>query len=455
MVRVLEHGPRLIKNNYALIMKNTSIKQIILKLLNSISSEKEIKKYLEKFSSDGPHFAIIKVGGAIIQNDLENLASALAFLNQVGLRPIIIHGAGPKLSSELDDREIEYDFIDGKRVTSDAVLKVAEELFKQENSKLLKALSENNVNAKPLFRNVFNCTISDKKLGFVGNIESIDMEPIYDAINDESLPIIAPLGTTKDGQTVNINADIAAVALGKHLQPEKMIFLTEVGGIYDAHQNIISAINLNSDFRELINSKWLHSGMKLKLEQIRELLNSLPSKASVSITKPQYLTKELFTDAGSGTLIKKGHKVQSFNTLNDKQKITLQEIIESGFNGCLSPDFLSKIEESKFYLSDCQRAAIVMSYDSSIPYMDKFAVMNKAKGEGLGSAVWNKMRESNPQLFWRSRSSNPINKFYINVCDGFQKYENWNIFWIGIEDYKILSLCINYAANKSTSVNYE
>ena len=94
------------------------------------------KKYLEKFSSDGPNFAIIKVGGAIIQNDIENLASALAFLNQVGLKPIIIHGAGPMLSTELDQRGIKYDFIDGKRVTSHSALMVAEELFKQENKKL-------------------------------------------------------------------------------------------------------------------------------------------------------------------------------------------------------------------------------------------------------------------------------------------------------------------------------
>ena len=436
-------------------MKNNSTKKIILKLLNSISSEREIKKYLEKFSSDGPNFAIIKVGGAIIQNDIENLASALAFLNQVGLKPIIIHGAGPMLSSELDQRGIKYDFIDGKRVTSHSALMVAEELFKQENKKLLQALSANNVNAKPLLSNVFNCSISNKELGLVGDVQSINMEPINKLLNNGCLPIIAPLGITKDGQIVNINADIAAVALGKHIQPEKMIFLTETGGIIDSHQNIISTINLNADFNELMQAEWLHSGMKLKLQQIEELLNSLSSKASVSITKPQYLTKELFTDSGSGTLIKKGHIIKEFENLSNTQENTLKEIIESGFNGYLSSNFLTEIEHNKFYLSHCNRAAIVMSYDSNIPYMDKFAVMDSAKGEGLGSAVWKKMRESNSQLFWRSKSSNPINKFYINVCDGFQKYKNWNIFWIGIDDYKELSFCINYAASKSPSVNYE
>ena len=436
-------------------MKNNSTKNIILKLLNSISSEREIKKYLEKFSLDGPNFAIIKVGGAIIQNDIDNLASALAFLDQVGLRPIIIHGAGPMLSSELDQRNIEYDFIDGTRVTSHSVLKVAKELFKQENEKLLKALSVNNVDAKPLLSNVFNCTVMNEELGLVGSVQSINMEPINQLLNDGSLPIIAPLGTTKDGQLVNINADIAAVALGKHIQPEKMIFLTETGGILDSHRNIISAINLNADFDELMKAEWLHSGMKLKLQQIKELLNSLNSKASVSITKPQYLTKELFTDSGSGTLVKKGHIIKGFESLSNSQEIILKEIIESGFNGYLSSNFLTEIELSKFYLSDCDRAAIVMSYDLKIPYMDKFAVMDSAKGEGLGSAVWKKMRESNSQLFWRSKSSNPINKFYINVCDGFQKYKNWNIFWIGIDDYKELSFCINYATSKPSTVNYE
>jgi acetylglutamate kinase len=86
-------------------MSKSYKKDTILKLLSGMSSEKEIRKYLDRFSSDDYRFAVIKVGGAVIQNDLDNLVSSLAFLNEVGLRPIIVHGGGPKLSEELERKK--------------------------------------------------------------------------------------------------------------------------------------------------------------------------------------------------------------------------------------------------------------------------------------------------------------------------------------------------------------
>ena len=88
-------------------MNNSIQKDTIIKLLSGMSSEKEIRKYLDRFSSDDFRFAVIKVGGAVIQNDLDNLVSSLAFLNEVGLRPIIVHGGGPRLSNELEERNIK------------------------------------------------------------------------------------------------------------------------------------------------------------------------------------------------------------------------------------------------------------------------------------------------------------------------------------------------------------
>ena len=94
-------------------MSNSSknfIKDTILKLLGAIGSEKEIKKYIEKFSSPEQRFAVIKVGGSVIENDLKNLISSLIFLNQVGLKPVILHGAGPMLSAALEDQKIDFSF---------------------------------------------------------------------------------------------------------------------------------------------------------------------------------------------------------------------------------------------------------------------------------------------------------------------------------------------------------
>ena len=159
-------------------MNKSLKKDTILKLLSSMSSEKEIRKYLERFSSDDYRFAVIKVGGAVIQSDLENLVSSLAFLNEVGLRPIIIHGGGPKLSEELNKRKIEFSFLNGQRVTSKEVLDVAYEIFSGENTKIVSALKDQEVEAIQVIGDIFICNIDNEKLGFVGNIKEINSKKI-------------------------------------------------------------------------------------------------------------------------------------------------------------------------------------------------------------------------------------------------------------------------------------
>jgi len=161
-------------------MKKSYKKDTILKLLSSMSSEKEIRKYLDRFSSDDYRFAVIKVGGAVIQSDLENLVSSLAFLNEVGLRPIIVHGGGPKLSEELDKRKIEFSFLNGQRVTTKDVLDVAYEIFSGENKKIVSALNDQHVNAIPVIGDVFSCNIENKDLGYVGQIKETNSNKIKD-----------------------------------------------------------------------------------------------------------------------------------------------------------------------------------------------------------------------------------------------------------------------------------
>ena len=86
--------------------------------------------------------------------------------------------------------------------------------------------------------------------------------------------------------------------------------------------------------------------------------------------------------------------------------------------------------------------------------MDKFAVKAGARGEGLGNAIWNRMTIDHKKVFWRSRPNNSINLFYKNVCDGFQKTKDWNIFWIGINDLDELTECIRIASNQPETITY-
>jgi acetylglutamate kinase len=129
---------------------------------------------LKGFRPDDYRFAVIKVGGAVIQSDLENLVTSLAFLNEVGLRPIIIHGGGPKLSDELNKRKIEFSFLNGQRVTTKEVLDVAYKIFSGENTKIVSALKDQEVEAIPVIGDIFLCNIDNEELGFVGNIEEIN-----------------------------------------------------------------------------------------------------------------------------------------------------------------------------------------------------------------------------------------------------------------------------------------
>jgi acetylglutamate kinase len=435
-------------------MNNSIQKDTIIKLLSGMSSEKEIRKYLNRFSSDEFRFAVIKVGGAVIQNDLENLVSSLAFLHEVGLRPVIVHGGGPRLSEELTNRKIEFSFVDGQRVTSKEVLDVAISIFEEENSKITSALKSMGIAAIPLVKDIFECNIKNKELGFVGEVINTKSKNIKDIILNGGIPVIAPIGSTKDGQKVNINGDKATLALAKEILPDKVIFLSEIGGILDSSDNLISTINIKDDYENLMNKEWLHSGMKLKLQQIKILLDSIPSNSSVSITKPLNLNKELFTDAGFGTLVKAGHQIDKYKNIDSQSITTVTSILESAFKGKLVDNYFNK-KEKDFYVSSCNRASIVISYEQDIAYMDKFAVINNARGEGLGNAMWSRMIKDHKKVFWRSRSTNAINNFYKDVCDGFQKYDEWNIFWIGIKDLNELTDCIQYAIKQPATIIYE
>ncbi|MDA8925661.1 acetylglutamate kinase, partial [Gammaproteobacteria bacterium] len=250
------------------------IKETILKLLGAIGSEKEIKKYVEKYSSPEQRFAIIKVGGSVVQHDLDNLVASLVFLDQVGLKPVIMHGAGPMLSDALNKAGIHFSFIDGQRVTSPEVRDIAQGIFCQTNQQIVEALELQGAKAQSLTSNIFQCIKGKSQLGLVGEICDVNLIPINAALEAGAIPVIAPMGAD-ESELLNINADIATVELVKAMNPYKVIFLSETGGIVDQSNQLIETINLVLEYEELMQQDWLHSGMKLKLTQVKTLLDHL------------------------------------------------------------------------------------------------------------------------------------------------------------------------------------
>ncbi|WP_251359666.1 acetylglutamate kinase [Kangiella sp. TOML190] len=434
-------------------MQNKDIKKTIIKLLSNLGTENEVRKYLKRFSDPNvSSFAIIKIGGSIIQNDLDNIVSAISFIQEVGLTPIIVHGAGPQLNQKLDEHGIDTQFIDGKRVTTTDVLHIARKVFIRENQKLAAAFQAVGINATPLTNGLFNCRLSNNQLGLVGDIKSISVDLIQGILKRGSIPIIAPLGETDSGQIVNINADSATFSLAQAISPYKIIFLTETGGVLDQKGQIIPVINLSNDYEELLEKDWIHSGMLFKLQQINNILQVLPKSTSVSINSPTLLAKELFTHRGSGTLINSGDSIHSHQEWDSVDKNTVTNIVDSSFGKKLHADYFVQTKLHKLYLTDCDKGLAIVTDDFPIPYLDKFCVNPSTKGEGVGSSLWKRLTKDNPKFFWRARSNNPINNFYRNNADGFQKGEVWCVYWYGDIKPSEIADCIQWASSKNITV---
>jgi bifunctional N-acetylglutamate synthase/kinase len=263
-----------------------------------------------------------------------------------------------------------------------------------------------------------------------------------------SIPVITSLGETTAGQIVNVNADWAANELVKRIKPYKIIFLTGTGGLLDAEGKVIDSISLVTDHERLMAQPWLHSGMRVKMEQIHDLLMALPPSTSLSITSPDEMAKELFTHRGSGTLVRRGERIRRRASWKSVDRDRFAALVESSFGRPLVPDYFERTKPYRVYLSEHYRAAIVLTRENGLVYMDKFAVSEDAKGEGLGRAIWEVMRADTPQLFWRSRRGNAVNEFYFAHADGAVKDGPWTTFWYGMPSWRAVASAASHAAER-------
>ncbi|WP_045737877.1 acetylglutamate kinase [Xanthomonas sp. MUS 060] len=433
---------------------NRQTRQTIVRLLSSMASAKEISQYLKRFSQlDAKRFAVVKVGGAVLRDDLEALTSSLSFLQEVGLTPIVLHGAGPQLDAELAAAGIEKRTVNGLRVTSPEALAIVRRVFQTSNLKLVEALQQNGARATSITGGVFEAHYLDQATyGLVGEVTAVNLAPIEASLQAGSIPVITSLGETPSGQILNVNADIAANELVRELQPYKIIFLTGTGGLLDECGTVIDSINLSTEYAHLMQQPWINGGMRLKIEQIKDLLDRLPLESSVSITRPADLAKELFTHKGSGTLVRRGERVLRATSWQELDMPRLKTLIESSFGRTLAPDYFDTTRLLRAYVSENYRTAVILTNEDGYTYLDKFAVLDDAQGEGLGRAVWNVMREETPQLFWRSRHNNQVNIFYYAESDGCFKQEKWKVFWYGLENFEQIQHCVAHCATRTPTL---
>lgn len=423
----------------------TDIRQLVQELLAQLGSSREAQQYLKEYSgTNQARFAVVKVGGGILRDHLDELTSALAFLHRLGLIPVVLHGAGPQLDEALADAGIETERRDGLRVTTEAVMSVARPLMYRENLKLVEALEAKGIRARGIQHGVFECDYLDKEnLGLVGEVKQVELDSVESAVRSGAVPVLTCLGESPSGQVLNINADIATRELVWKLRPHKVIFLSPTGGLLDRQDRIISAVSLTNDYEALMKQPWVHSGMRLKLQQINEMLQKLPDDTSVSITSASHLTRELFTYRGAGTLVRKGEAINVFTDPDADTLARVKTLVEKSFHRTLRDGWFESLNDPLVLLSETGRAAAIMTEGvDGIPYLDKFTVTSEAQGEGLGAAVWQVVRARYPALYWRSRNTNPITPWYFQQADSSNRSAGWVVFTIGVEDAAQRERCV-------------
>jgi acetylglutamate kinase len=435
-------------------MQMGELRNVVTQVLSQLGGSREARHYLGQFSdADNMRFAVVKVGGGVIEEQLTALASSLAFLRNLGLMPIILHGAGPQLDAALEEASIPTVKHDGLRVTTPEVMEVARPVIYRTNRSIVSALEAQGVHAQGIQHGVFECDFLNKqRLGLVGEIGSVDIEAIRDSIARGALPVVACLGESSTGQVMNINADIAARELIWAVKPHKIIFLTTTGGLLDEAGRIISAISLKTDFEYLMDQPWVHSGMQLKLEQIGRILGGLSESASVSITSVGNLARELFTHRGAGTLIRQGEAIVEFEAFDPESRNRTTELLQQSFGRQLKSGYFDNLPIECALASESYGAmAIVLKGVDGLPYLDKFAVTPEAQGAGLGAAVWQALVQRCPQLYWRSRVDNPITPWYYEQADASFTQDHWVSLSKGIEDFEQLNRCKEDCLSRSES----
>ncbi len=418
------------------------LREIVMNLLHNLGGRAEVDRYLREHTGSG-RYAVIKVGGGLIEEDLDELASALVFMHHVGLTPVVVHGAGPQLTAELREQHIETSFVDGLRVTTPEVLAAAQRVFQRVGAQLADAIDERGVRARPLPMGIFNAEqTQNESLGHVGEVSGVLTEAIKRASEQGQLPIISPVGTNQHGQLLNINADTATRSLAIELKASKIIYLTPTGGILDPNGKVITAVNCTEDLAPMLESGVISGGMARKLTEIRDLLEGLDEHASVSITSPAKIARELFTHRGSGTLVRRGRPISVQTGLDGLDETRIVGLLEQSFGRRLNPSYLKSLQNAKIYIGGDYAAIAILKERAAGWYLDKLGLSERAQGMGLGASLWNRIRRDHPKMYWRSRAANDANKWYLTRADGMHRAGEWVVFWYGIEQRADIESCI-------------
>jgi len=277
----------------------------------------EALPYIQKFAGKT---IIVKFGGnAMVRDELkQQFARDIVLMKAVGINPVVVHGGGPQIGSLLERLNIESRFVDGYRVTDRETMDVVEmvlganvnkeivNLINQAGGRAIGLTGKDGelIKAKPLReQSEVYMTSEIVDIGLVGKVEKINTDVISMLLDSDFIPVIAPIGVGKNGESFNINADLVAGKLAEVLAAEKLMLLTNVSGIQNSSGEVLTSVS-TKEVDELIENGTIYGGMLPKIDSALEAVkNGVKSAHIVDGRVEHAVLLEIFTDSGVGTLI--------------------------------------------------------------------------------------------------------------------------------------------------------
>jgi acetylglutamate kinase len=287
--------------------------------LNTASVLIEALPYIQKFSNET---IVVKYGGhAMVDENLKkSFALDIILMKYVGLNPIVVHGGGPQIGSLLKSLSIESEFVDGMRVTDQATMDVVEMvLVGKVNKEIVTLINQNGGQSVGLSGKDGQLLIASKMkyikdkgnseppeiidIGMVGQVEKVNNKVLMSLIENQFIPVIAPVGVGENGETYNINADLVAGSIAASLKARKLILLTDTAGVLDKNGQLLSSIKVDETDR-LIKDGTIKGGMIPKINCCLDALANGVDKAHIIDGRKEHaILLEIFTKGGIGTEI--------------------------------------------------------------------------------------------------------------------------------------------------------
>ena len=365
--------------------------EIVQRFLESVGAKADIDLYLKLHRAQRKEsFAILAPNAQIVKSALDPVHFDLRILAGLGLVPVVVLGLlEPKDADAQASRVSDW-------LLEDAVA----------------------------------CEVLRASVDLAGGFSADSVAAVRATVGRGAIPLVSLEGS-KDAPT---DARFRLLAsLAGALETRKVVFLSRRPGLTANGAATLSVVSLATDMERLLASgSGLSRGQAMLLRQIKQLIEGVPHRLSVTVVNPLQLLREFFTVNGAGTLIRRGSRIDAANDWGGVDRARITALFESAFGRRLRPEFFEQ-PAARVFVEDGYRGAAVMQQTRVAPYLSKFAVERSAQGEGIGGELWSLVTREFPRFFWRSRAGNVITPWYAKQCDGFVRFPEWHVFWRGLE----------------------